>query len=60
MLFQVGRNGRFSKTLPVAPVRTASVKMFCICLAGFGLPGSLTEYKVLRKPRVWQLSVVGP
>lgn len=38
----------------MAPVKAASAKLFCICLAGFGLPGSLTEYKVIRKPSVWQ------
>lgn len=42
---------RFPKTLPMTPVKAASAKLCCICLAGFGLPGSLT---VIRKPRVWQ------
>lgn len=31
-----------------APVKAVCVKQGCICLAGFGLPGSVTEYKVIR------------
>lgn len=51
---------RFPKSFPMAPVKAASVaKLFCICLAGFGLPGSLTEYKVIRKPSVWQQASQG-
>lgn len=45
---------RFPKTIPMAPVKAAPAKLFCICLAGFGLPGSPAEYKVIRKPSVWQ------
>jgi len=31
----------------MALVKAALTKPFCICLAGFGLPGSLTEYRVI-------------
>lgn len=45
----------FNKSALMAPVKAASAKLFRICLAGFGFPASLTEYKVSRKKNtVWQ------
>lgn len=53
-------SSRFNKSALMTPVKAASTKLFCICLAGFGLSGSLTEYKVcMEKSHCLATSTVG-
>ena len=50
---------RFPKTIPMAPVKAASAKLFCTCLAGFGLPGSLAWIQSDQKAQCLATSRMG-